>query len=216
MTARAAALVVMGMGMGIGLTLASGALCAQQMYKWKDDQGVVHYSDTPPPAKEKRVEVKHFSAPAMTPAVPLPYALAQAVKNHPVTMYTTGDCAPCDQARKALFDRGVPFAEKTVANDADRARLAAAGGKDTVPFITIGRKTLAGYSAGELQAALTGATYPLTKRLPAGYQNPPVQPAAPSSAPAAATSAAPPAMERITEPPSPPPPLPPSPTGIRF
>lgn len=202
MTARAAALVA------ISLALTSGALSAQQMYKWKDDQGVVHYSDTPPPAKEKRVEVKHFSAPAMTPAVPLPYALAQAVKNHPVTMYTTGDCAPCDQARKALFDRGVPFAEKTVANDADRARLAAAGGKDTVPFITIGRKTLAGYSAGELQAALTGATYPLTKRLPAGYQNPPVQPAAPS--------AAPPAMERITEPPSPPPPLPPSPTGIRF
>ena len=202
MTARAAALVA------ISLVLTSGALSAQQMYKWKDDQGVVHYSDTPPPARNKRVEVKDFSAPAMTPAVPLPYALAQAVKNNPVALYTTGDCLPCDQARKALFDRGVPFAEKTVANDADRARLAAAGGKDTVPFITIGRKTLAGYSAGELQAALTGATYPLTKRLPAGYQNPPVQPAAPS--------AAPPAMERITEPPSPPPPLPPSPTGIRF
>ena len=202
MTARAAVLVA------ISLALASGAVSAQQMYKWKDDQGVVHYSDTPPPAKEKKVEVKDFSSPAMTPAVPLPYALAQAVKNNPVTLYTTGDCAPCDQARKALFDRGVPFSEKTVANDADRARLAAAGGQDTVPFIVVGRKTLAGYGVGELQAALTEATYPLTKRLPAGYQNPPVQHAAPV---AAAKPAAP--VEKPVMPVAPPPP---SPTGIQF
>ncbi|WP_332876079.1 glutaredoxin family protein [Massilia sp. S19_KUP03_FR1] len=203
MTARAAVLVA------ISLALASGALCAQQMYKWKDNQGVVHYSDTPPPAQEKKVEVKDFSAPAMTPAVPLPYALAQAVKNNPVTLYTTGNCVPCDQARKALFDRGVPFSEKTVANDADRASLAAAGGKDTVPFITIGRTTLAGYGVGELQAALTEATYPLTKRLPAGYQNPPVQHAAPAVV-AAPKPAAP--VETPTVPAAPPP----SPTGIRF
>jgi glutaredoxin len=203
MTTRAVVLVA------LSLALASGALGAQQMYKWKDDQGVVHYSDTPPPAKEKKVEVKDFSASAMTPAVPLPYALAQAVKNNPVTLYTTGDCGPCDQARKALFDRGVPFSEKTVATDADRARLAAAGGKDTVPFITIGRKTLAGYGVGELQAALTEATYPLTKRLPAGYQNPPVQHAAPAAV-AAPKPAAP------VETPAPPAAPPPSPTGIRF
>jgi glutaredoxin len=203
MTARAAVLVAMS------LALASGAVSAQQMYKWKDDQGVVHYSDTPPPAKEKKVEVKDFSSPAMTPAVPLPYALAQAVKNNPVTLYTTGDCAPCDQARKALFDRGVPFSEKTVANDADRARLAAAGGKDTVPFIVVGRKTLAGYGVGELQAALTDATYPLTRRLPAGYQNPPVQHAAPAVA-AAPKPAAP--VETPVLPAAPPP----SPTGIQF
>lgn len=203
MTARAAVLVAMS------LALASSALCAQQMYKWKDDQGVVHYSDTPPPAKEKKVEVKDFSASAMTPAVPLPYALAQAVKNNPVTLYTTGDCVPCDQARKALFERGVPFSEKTVANDADRARLAAAGGKDIVPFTTIGRETLAGYGVGELQAALTEATYPLTKRLPAGYQNPPVQHAAPAAV-AAPKPAAPVGTPALPEAP------PPSPSGIRF
>ena len=35
--------------LGMGFMLASGVTLAQQMYKWKDDQGVVHYSDTPPP-----------------------------------------------------------------------------------------------------------------------------------------------------------------------
>jgi glutaredoxin len=206
MTARAAVLVAMS------LALASGVIHAQQMYKWKDAEGVVHYSDTPPPAKEKKVEVKDFSAPAMTPAVPLPYALAQAVKSNPVTLYTTPNCGPCDQARKALFDRGVPFSEKTVGSDADRARLTAAGGQDTVPFIVVGRKTLAGYGSAELQAALTEATYPLTKRLPAGYQNPPVQPAAPAAAPVPKSTPRPDELERITTPAAPPP----SPTGIRF
>jgi glutaredoxin len=203
--------MVVGLGMMLG---CSGAL-AQQMYKWKDADGVVHYSDTAPPAKDKKVEVKDFSGATaqMTPAVPLPYALAQAVKNNPVTVYTTSDCTPCDQAKNALRDRGVPFSEKTVSNEADRARLAQAGGSSKVPFITIGARTLAGYGPGELQAALTAAAYPLTKRLPAGYQNPPAQSAAPAVVPVAKAvevdNSRPDEMKRLTEPP-------PSPTGIRF
>ena len=196
----------------VGLVLASGLAQAQQMYKWKDDQGVVHYSDAPPPNKAKRVEVKDFSGAStpMTPGVPLPYALAQAVKNNPVTVYTASNCTPCDQAKTALRERGVPFAEKTVSSDADRARLAQAGGRDTVPFVTVGSKTLAGYAPAELQAALTVAAYPPTKRLPAGYQNPPVQSAAPAVVPTTKTvevQADKPAL--LQAPPS-------SPTGIRF
>jgi len=208
MTTRA--VVVVGMAMMV----ASSMTLAQQMYKWKDDQGVVHYSDSPPPPHEKRVEVKDFSGATapMTPAVPLPYALAQAVKNNPVTLYTSSDCVPCDQARNALRDRGVPFSEKTVGNDADRARLADAGGSNSVPFITVGSTKLSGYAADELQRALTAATYPLTKRLPPGYQNPPIRSAAPAAVPVAAAKKAAPAEAPpvLLEGP------PPSPTGIRF
>ncbi|MDQ2820369.1 MAG: glutaredoxin family protein [Pseudomonadota bacterium] len=210
MTTRAAAVVV-----GVALMAASGMTLAQQMYKWKDDQGVVHYSDTPPPPHEKRVEMKDFSSATapMTPAVPLPYALAQAVKNNPVTLYTSSDCVPCDQARAALRDRGVPFSEKTVSNDADRAKLADAGGGSAVPFITVGSKKLVGYGADELQGALTAATYPLTKRLPPGYQNPPIRSAAPAGIPVAAAKKLPvPDDDQPVLQESPPP----SPTGIRF
>ena len=208
MKARASLqLAVVGLGLIVG---CSGAL-AQQMYKWKDGEGVVHYSDTPPPAKDKKVEVKDFSGAStpMTPAVPLPYALAQAVKNHPVTIYTTPACTPCDQAKSALRDRGVPFTEKTVGTEADRARLQEASGKTTVPFVTVGSKTLSGYAASELQATLTAATYPLTKRLPAGYQNPPVQNAAPAVAATAKTVEVEADKPALLPPPA-------SPTGIRF
>ena len=200
-------LALLGLGLIVG---CSGAL-AQQMYKWKDGEGVVHYSDTPPPVKDKKVEVKDFSGAStpMTPAVPLPFALAQAVKNNPVVIYTASNCTPCDQAKNALRDRGVPFSEKTVSSEADRARLEQAGGSK-VPFIAIGSKTLAGYGPDQLQAALTAATYPTTKRLPAGYQNPPAMSAAPAAVPVAKAAPAP--VESTALPQAPPP----SPTGIRF
>lgn len=206
MTARLA------VSLTIVLMMAAGVAPAQQMYKWVDDKGVVHYSDTPPPAKEKRVEVKDFSAASkpMTPQVPLPYALAQAVKDNPVVLFTGSDCVPCDQARNALRDRGIPFTEKTVATGADQAKLAEAGGNNTLPFLTIGRKTLAGYAPADLQDALTAANYPATRRLPPGYRNPPVQTAAP-----AAVALPPPPAPADDQPVVPEAP-PPSSTGIRF
>ena len=125
--------------------------------------------------------------------------------------FASSDCVPCDQARNALRDRGVPFSEKTVSNDADRAKLAEAGGSNNVPFILVGSQKLAGYGADELQAALTSATYPLTKRLPPGYQNPPIRSAAPAAM-AAAQKMPVPAEGQPVLPAGPPP----SPTGIRF
>jgi glutaredoxin len=210
MTARAAVSLAIALMVAAGAGL--GSATAQQMYKWTDDKGVVHYSDTPPPAKEKRVEVKDFSAASMpmAPPVQLPFALAQAVKNNPVTLFTGSDCVPCDQARNALRERGVPYTEKTVATNADRAKLIEAGGSDTLPFIAVGRKTLAGYAPADLQDALTAASYPATRRLPPGYRNPPVQTAAPAAV--ALPTAPAPADDQPVLPDAPPP----SPTGIRF
>lgn len=198
---------------GVGLMLCVGAASGQQLYKWVDEKGVVHYSDTPPPLKDKRVELKDFSAASMpmAPPVPLPYALAQAVKNNPVTLFTGSDCVPCDQARNALRERGIPYTEKTVASNADRAKLTEAGGNDTLPFVKVGAKSLSGYAPAALQEALSAANYPAAGRLPAGYRNPPVQTAAP-----AAVALSPPAPAPVNDQPVLPEAPPPSPTGVRF
>ena len=48
------------------LVCACAALCAsaQQMYKWKDEKGVTHFSENPPPdgAKGEKIEVKPIQA----------------------------------------------------------------------------------------------------------------------------------------------------------
>ena len=214
MTTRAVVLVAMS------LALASGALCAQQMYKWKDDQGVVHYSDTPPPPKEKKVEVKDFSAPSMTPAVPLPYALAQAVKNNPVTLYTTTQCAPCDEARALLRRRGVPYSEKTVVSNEDQLKLRQVSGDLQIPLLIVGRTKLRGFEPDGWQAALEAARYPETSKLPANYTFRPPEPAAPVVAeapkppPPQQPSQQP--LPRIEPAKPPPPPNSNTPPGFRF
>lgn len=171
--------------MAAALLLCAGAASAQ-MYKWKDAAGVTHFSDTPPPATAK-AETKAYdggAAPASTAG--LPYAVAQAVKNFPVTLYTTKGCDACDQARAMLNTRGVPFTEKTVTGAADQAAFRKAGGTNELPMMLVGRSKYIAYDAGAWGGALTAASYPTERVLPPTYQN------------ARATSAAPVAQPQST------------------
>ncbi|HEU4851633.1 MAG TPA: glutaredoxin family protein [Telluria sp.] len=137
----------------------TGNALAQQVYKWKDAKGVTHYSDTPPPAREqKQVQVKAYSATGGS--VDVPFALAQAMRGAPVTIFTTAGCGACDNARAALVERGIPYTEKTVSSLEDTEQLKLAGGSDQLPFITIGRTRLTGFEPGSLHAALNAAAYP--------------------------------------------------------
>jgi glutaredoxin len=161
-----------------GLVLLLCAAGAQaQFYSWVDDKGVKHFSDQPPPPNAKAVAKKDMAAGSGQPS--LPYELAEAVRNFPVTLYTSGGCAACDQGRSLLQARGIPFTEKTVSSDEDHAMLAQAGSQGQVPLLLVGRNKLIGFEAGQWNGALTDANYPATRRLPAGYQQAKAETAAP-------------------------------------
>ncbi|MDM5181229.1 DUF4124 domain-containing protein [Massilia sp. CCM 8695] len=164
-------------GTMMALLLCAGGASAQQMYKWVDASGKVTFSDQPPPANTKPVEIKAGAGGAAS--VPLPYALAQAVRSQPVVLYTRAKCDFCDQARTFLKERGVPFAEKTVQTQADEAKLKEAGSDGRLPFIKIGRAKSTGFEAGAWNTMLTEASYPEKKILPPTYQFPKPTPAAP-------------------------------------
>jgi hypothetical protein len=86
-----------------------GAACAAsaQMYRWTDDKGRVHVTDTPPPPSAKAVQKKSFSGggTAAADTAAQPYALQLAAKSFPVTLYTSKDCDPCGAARNLLNSR---------------------------------------------------------------------------------------------------------------
>src|SRR5712692_9723641 len=88
---------------------------AQQLYRWTDEKGRVHVTDTPPPPNAKSVQKKAVPGAAAPGAAPSsgnePYALQMARKSNPVTLYTTPGCEACGEARKLLTARGVPFRE---------------------------------------------------------------------------------------------------------
>jgi glutaredoxin len=167
--------------MPLMLLAAAGSVHAQ-MYKWVGPDGKVTYSDTPPPSSVKKVETKSLSGGGGVDTSNLPYELAEAVKNSPVTLYTTSKCPACDDGRKLLSNRGVPFVEKTVSTSEDIAQLKKAGGETRLPFLLVGRGKQQGFEPGAWNVALTTAGYPESSRLPKTYRNPEAQSAAPKPA----------------------------------
>lgn len=169
---------------GVMAFAAAGAADAQ-LYRWTDPSGRVHFTDTPPPPNARNVQKKPGgTGPAQSaPAAPNdPYVVQQARRNAPVTLYTAPGCDPCSSARKLLNERGVPFKEVSVVDEAGAAALKNAVGGATVPTIVVGTTSQMGFEQGLYQALLDGAGYPKTGILPAKNQ-PPAASAAPASPP---------------------------------
>lgn len=162
------------------LCTASAASYAQ-LYKWVGPDGKITYSDVPPPASAKTVETKSVAG-SGSGSANLPFELAQAAKNHPVTLYTGEKCSPCDAGRSLLKARGIPFSEKTVSSNADIERLRQAG-SDTLPLLTVGRTKQNGFEQAAWEAALTAAGYPASNKLPKSYRYPQAEAAAPVAKP---------------------------------
>jgi glutaredoxin len=198
-----------------------GALTAgsahAELYKWVGPDGKISYSDTPPPSSAKRVETRPIDA-GRGNAADLPYELAQAARNHPVTLYAASDCPPCDEGRRLLTDRGVPYAEKTVQSKEDVDAFRKLAGADArLPYLTIGRNAQRGFQPDNWSDALNAAGYPERSVLPKTYRNPPAQALAPQATPApqapAKAAAARPEPPRAGELP---PPVGNAPPGFRF
>lgn len=167
------------------LLLLCAAGAHAQLYKWVGPDGKVNYTDTPPPASAARVEQKSIAGGGGSRYGDLPYELSEAVKANPVTLFSTANCTACDEGRRLLNERGIPFREKTVTSNEDIAQLKQAGGSSQLPFLTVGRSNQTGFQAESWGAALTAAGYPETSKLPKSYRSPQAEAAAPKPAPAA-------------------------------
>ncbi len=130
-----------------------------QMYRWTDEKGRVHITDTPPPPGAKGVQRK--SSGSGGPAGENePYALQVARQKNPVTLYTTPSCEACGEARKLLNARGIPFKEVSVDSAKDLEELKKVVGSNSVPALVVGEAVQKGFEAGAYHAALDAAGYP--------------------------------------------------------
>lgn len=149
-----------------------------QLYKWTAPDGRITYGDTPPPPTAARIEKKSLTIGGVS-ADDFPFELSEAMKNSPVTLFTTRNCIPCDDGRKMLAERGVPFTEKTVNSNEDIAQFRQAGGDGQLPLLKVGRLQERGFEPGAWNSALTSAGYPESSKLPKTYRSPVAEPAAP-------------------------------------
>ncbi|CAC9683568.1 glutaredoxin domain-containing protein [Delftia tsuruhatensis] len=187
----------------IALALIATALPAgaQQVYRIVGPDGKVTFSDRPAQSAQQQAAPAVQAAGAADGNASLPYSLRQITARFPVTLYTSSDCAPCDSARQLLQSRGIPFSERLVQTEADATALQKISGKNSLPFGTIGKQFIDGFSASEWTQYLDAAGYPQSSQLPPRYKRPPAQPlTTPPPAQAAAAKPVPPRRGRRAAP----------------
>jgi glutaredoxin len=151
-----------------------------QLYRWTDEKGRVNITDTPPPASARNIQKKATPRPGEPNAeAPDSFELAQALKNFPVTLYTTPNCAPCDSARNLLNRRGVPFKEILVANSRSLEELKKVASGNDLPVLMVGRSVHEGFLPEAFDSLLDSARYPKAGVLaPRAQAAPPLPPGA--------------------------------------
>src|SRR5882762_4399151 len=127
------------------IALAASAVLAQQFYRWTDEKGRTHVTDTPPPPSAKDVRKKGVAT-GGTEGEQLPYDLAVAMKDFPVVFYSAPDCKqPCSDARALFNRRGVPFKEVVVWDQDSAAELTSVVGSVFIPTLVVGRSVQKGF-----------------------------------------------------------------------
>jgi len=133
------------------MALLAFSVSAQEVYKWTDDQGVVHFSDRKPadaPAQAVQLE----APPASTSAAPAPL---QRVPDEPVatrkrplniTMYSTADCGYCKRARRYFAANKLRYVERDISNPQNHAQWTRLGGRG-VPLFVINGQVSSGFNA---------------------------------------------------------------------
>jgi glutaredoxin-like YruB-family protein len=150
-----------------------------EIYKWVDENGVLHYSDTQPDGDSDWENENDESA-----SDPIPQdsnqdsdmvndrmsseeitELLKQMKDDEeeieetlspvVELYTTSWCPYCHKAKKFFTSRGIPFIEYNVENDQDAAaRMRSLTKSTSVPFVVINGRSIQGYSAAAYIRAL--------------------------------------------------------------
>lgn len=174
------------------LLLGASFAASAQLYRWTDERGRVHVTDTPPPPGARKIERKDYGASGASAGDNLPYALRKAMESNPITLYTAPDCAaPCREARVLLNARGAPFREVSVVSQSQAEELKKAVGSVSVPAIKVGASVQKGFEEGAYHSLLDAAGYPRTGILPPRRQTEPKPKPAEPSEPVPAEAAEP-------------------------
>ena len=131
-----------------------------QMYKWPDEKGLTHFSDSTPQGKGsmkmKVRETEGTSERAVDPRKPTKPQLEAKRSNRDikVVMYMTDWCGYCRKAREYLHSLGVDLTEYDIEKDkGKREEMRKLGGKG-VPLIDVEGIIIKGYSPERIKGAV--------------------------------------------------------------
>lgn len=155
-------------------------ISSAEIYKWVDENGVTHYSDSPTEDIPEIVEAENDEiqsddpAPANTP--PLPDKTREgtldsdffdildetqdskeevAAVTPSVEIYETSWCGYCKKAKDFFRSRGIDFVTYDIEKDQQaRSRMQSLTNRMAVPFVVINGQGIQGYSVAAYEQAL--------------------------------------------------------------
>ncbi|MCK5312450.1 MAG: glutaredoxin family protein [Desulfobacteraceae bacterium] len=149
----------------IGLVFSNGIA---QIYQWTDEDGVKHFSNTPPATKETVMVTKEvpptYDKPAVvqsrttkSPGIVITkkQAYKKSYQKNEVELFSTSWCKYCTMAREFLTANNIPFTEYDIDKDKVAAkRKKKLSGGSGVPFALINGKGVYGFSKATYARAL--------------------------------------------------------------
>jgi len=123
------------------MLLPLGVVNAGEIYKWTDDDGVVHFGDTPPATaiySVPEIQINTYTAPVSSSKT--------ATANRQVVMYSTSWCGYCKKAKKYFVKKGISFKEYDIEKSPSARRKYDQLNGRGVPLIVIGDQRLSGFS----------------------------------------------------------------------
>lgn len=149
----------------------ASSVVSGEIYEWKDKDGNVVFSDTPPPpgvnAEIKEFKEETTERPRAKENIPRVRESPQRPKTEAfkakrpygdiqVIMYMTSWCPYCAKARNYLHSLDVHLIEYNIERDKDRKEemLSKSGGSTGVPLIDVEGSIIKGYNPDALKAAV--------------------------------------------------------------
>lgn len=126
-------------------------LATAEIYKWVDENGKIHFSDTPPVNNnaEKIDEQKLSARTSSYTSVSVDTITPSNITNpsNKLTIYTTSSCGYCSKAKKYFAENKIPYKEKNIETSKKFNREFKQLGGKGVPVILWKNKLMRGFSA---------------------------------------------------------------------
>lgn len=132
----------------LALAIAVPAMSGE-LYKWVDDQGKIHYGDSPPQGADLRKITGNVSSYGSVSVEPFVYepGPASAAKTKSVVMYSTSWCGFCKKAERHFRANRIPFKDYDIEKSESAAREFREMRARGVPVILIGKQRMNGFDA---------------------------------------------------------------------
>lgn len=123
-----------------------------QIYKWKDLNGKVHFSDKKPLNKKSeniQLKINTYKSVTIDPAGMT--SIKKTSKNKNVIMYSAAWCGICKKAKKYFSQNNISYTEYDIDKNAAAKKRHKAMGATGVPVIFIGNRRMNGFSAASFE-----------------------------------------------------------------